>query len=168
MGQPTQAGIYASGVSCHPNGAIKQFTYGNGITHTLTQNLRGLPDTSCDSYGACGSSSVLNDGYDYDANGNVAAISDGLTTGGVVGCGNRTMTYDGLDRRPPADVLSLYRAQPGTCGHGGAVQRTIRGPATTAMRLQSTIRGSRHIPATCSWGVAWRPAARLIGGCSAA
>ncbi|HEY0659730.1 MAG TPA: RHS repeat-associated core domain-containing protein [Lysobacter sp.] len=98
LGQATKAGTYASGVSYHPNGAIKQFTYGNGITHTLTQNLRGLPDTSCDSYGACGPSSVIFDGYDYDANGNVAAISDGLTINGVVGRGNRTMTYDGLDR----------------------------------------------------------------------
>jgi len=98
LGQPTQAGTFATGVSYFPNGAIKQFTYGNGIVHTLTQNARGLPDISCDSYGACGPSSALNDGYDYDANGNVAAISDGLTINGVVGRGNRTMTYDGLDR----------------------------------------------------------------------
>jgi RHS repeat-associated protein len=94
LGRPTKAGTSASGVSYHPNGGIKQFTYGNGITHTLTQNVRGLPDTSCDSYGACGATSVLNDGYDYDGNGNVAAISDGRTGNR----GHRTMTYDGLDR----------------------------------------------------------------------
>ncbi len=94
LGQPTQAGSYATGVRYFPNGAIKQFTYGNGIVHTLTQNARGLPDTSCDFYGACDASAILNDGYDYDQNANVAAISDGLTGSR----GNRAMTYDGLDR----------------------------------------------------------------------
>ncbi|MHC9086274.1 RHS repeat domain-containing protein [Luteimonas sp. RIT-PG2_3] len=94
LGQPTQAGTYATGVTYHPNGAIKQFTYGNGIVHTLTQNARGLPDTSCDYYGTCNASAVLNDGYDYDGNANVAAISDGRTGNR----GNRTMNYDALDR----------------------------------------------------------------------
>ena len=91
IGQPTQAGTYATGVSYFPNGAIKQFTYGNGIVHTLTQNARQLPDTSRDAYGA---TEVLDDGYDYDGNANVAAISDGLSGAR----GNRTMGYDGLDR----------------------------------------------------------------------
>lgn len=92
LGQPTQVGAYATQISYYPNGAIQQFTYGNGIVHTLTQNARQLPDTSRDAYG---STEFLDDGYDYDANGNVAAISDGL---GTAGHGNRTMTYDGLDR----------------------------------------------------------------------
>ena len=94
LGQPTQAGTYATGVMYHPNGGIKEFTYGNGIKHTLTQNARGLPDTSCDFYGTCAAGAILNDGYDYDQHGNVAAISDGRTGNR----GNRTMTYDGLDR----------------------------------------------------------------------
>lgn len=91
LGQPTRAGAYATGVSYFPNGAIKQFTYGNGIVHTLSQNVRQLPDTSRDAYGT---TEVLDDGYDYDENANVAAISDGLAGAR----GNRTMTYDGLDR----------------------------------------------------------------------
>lgn len=93
LGQPTQVGSYATGVSYYPNGAIKQFTYGNGIVHTLTQNARQLPDTSQDTYGG---TAFLSDGYDYDANGNVAAISDGATGRGERG--DRDMTYDGLDR----------------------------------------------------------------------
>ncbi|MGH8084026.1 MAG: RHS repeat domain-containing protein [Lysobacter sp.] len=93
LGQPTQAGSYATGVRYHPNGAIKQFTYGNGIVHTLAQNARGLPDRSIDAFG---STKLLDDGYDYDANGNVAGISDGAT--GRNQRGNRTMNYDGLDR----------------------------------------------------------------------
>jgi RHS repeat-associated protein len=93
LGQPTQAGSYATGVSYFPNGATKQFTYGNGIVHTLTQNARQLPDTSRDAYGT---TEFIDDGYDYDANGNVAAISDGLSTS--AGRGNRTMGYDDLNR----------------------------------------------------------------------
>lgn len=96
LGQPTQAGTYATGVSYYPNGAIAQFTYGNGIKHTLTQNVRQLPDRSLDDYGT---SKFLDDSYDYDQNGNVAAISDGLTGNR----GNRTMTYDELDRLTKVD-----------------------------------------------------------------
>jgi RHS repeat-associated protein len=91
LGQPTQAGTYATGVTYYPNGAIHQFTYGNGIVHTLTQNARGLPDRSQDMNGA---TAIHDDGYDYDAVGNVAGISDG-----VAGArGNRYMEYDDLNR----------------------------------------------------------------------
>ncbi|GAB3309988.1 RHS repeat domain-containing protein [Luteimonas notoginsengisoli] len=94
LGQPTKAGIFASDVTYHPNGAIKAFTYGNGLKHTLTQNPRGLPDTSCDFASTCNTAAVLNDGYDYDRNGNVMSISDGRADHP----GNRTMTYDDLNR----------------------------------------------------------------------
>lgn len=91
LGQPTQVGSYASGVSYYPNGALRQFTYGNGLVHTLTQNDRQMPDRSRDAYAGV---AVLDDSYDYDGNGNVAAISDALPGNR----GNRTMGYDGLDR----------------------------------------------------------------------
>lgn len=91
LGQPTQAGGYASGISYYPNGALKQFTYGNGIVHNLDQNTRGLPERSRD---ILGGTAVLDDSYDYDSNGNVAAISDGL----IGNRGNRDMTYDVMDR----------------------------------------------------------------------
>src|SRR5690606_5529400 len=97
LGQPTRVAnatqTFASGISYFPNGALKQFTYGNGIVHTLTQNARGLPEESKDAYGA---TKILHDIYDYDQVGNVAAITDGAT--GRNQRGNRTMTYDGLDR----------------------------------------------------------------------
>jgi RHS repeat-associated protein len=92
LGQATQAGSFATGVKYYPNGAIKSFNYGNGIVHTMTPNARQLPDRSLDQ--KPGSPSVLDDSYDYDYNGNIAAISDGVVGGG----GNRTMSYDGLDR----------------------------------------------------------------------
>jgi RHS repeat-associated protein len=91
LGQATQAGSFATGVSYYPNGSVAQFTYGNGIVHTMQQNARQLPMRSRDLYGG---SAVLDDSYDFDTNGNVAAISDGLAGAR----GNRTMTYDGLDR----------------------------------------------------------------------
>ena len=75
-----------------PNGAIASFAYGNGITHTLTQNERQLPLRSTDAFGQ--STYYLDDSYDYDQNGNVLAISDGLSGAR----GDRDMTYDNLDR----------------------------------------------------------------------
>ncbi len=105
LGQPTQVGTFATAASYYPNGAIKQFTYGNGLTHTLSQNTRGLPDTSCDFFTSCPVTTVLNDGYDYDESGNVAGISDGVGSHR----GNRIMSYDGLDRL--TDVVSpMYGA----------------------------------------------------------
>lgn len=91
LGQATQAGTYAEGVQYWPNGAVKEFTYGNDIIHTMVQNARQLPETSRD---ALGSNVVLDDSYDYDFNGNVAAITDALP----LNLGNRTMSYDALDR----------------------------------------------------------------------
>jgi YD repeat-containing protein len=89
LGQATQANGYALGVSYYPNGAIKQFTYGNGIVHTMAQNARQLPARSSDS----GASNPLDLGYTYDANGNVGAITDYAR-----GRQTRSMSYDGLDR----------------------------------------------------------------------
>jgi RHS repeat-associated protein len=88
IGQPTQAGTYATNISYHRNGALKQFTYGNGIVHTMSQNARQLPARSTDSGG------VLDLGYVYDGNANVASITD-YTTGGNQ---SRTLSYDNLDR----------------------------------------------------------------------
>ena len=105
LGQPTQAGTFATNVSYFPNGAIKQFTYGNGIVHTLTQNLMGQPDRSRDAYG---STAFLDDSYDYDQNGNVAAISDGLPNAP----GNRTMAYDQLDRLTSTAAPVMFGATP--------------------------------------------------------
>lgn len=90
LGQPTQAGTYATGVQYHPNGAVKQFTYGNGIVHTMTQNLRQLPDISRDVYG---STKYLDIDLGFDANGNVASSVDLAPPGH-----SRTMSYDALDR----------------------------------------------------------------------
>lgn len=94
LGQPTsvssQYATYASNVSFFANGALRQFTYGNGIVHTMAQNMRGLPERSRD----IGTTVILDDTYDYDTLGNVIAITDAARSG----YGNRDMTYDDLDR----------------------------------------------------------------------
>ena len=91
LGQQTKAGTYASSATYHPNGMLQGFTYGNQVAHSRTLNARQLPDTILETKG---STQILNDAYDYDFNGNVAAISDGIAPH----VGDRTMTYDPLDR----------------------------------------------------------------------
>jgi RHS repeat-associated protein len=96
LGEPTQASPYASAVTTYPNGAIKSFTYANGIVHTLTQNTRGLPQESKDV-------GVLDDVYTYDANANVHSINDqfqGLTS--------RSMAYDNLDRLTATSAPGIW------------------------------------------------------------
>lgn len=96
LGQPTRAGSYASNASYHPSGALASFTYGSGAVHTMSENQRGLPSGSTDVLDGKAGMSL---GYDYDSNGNVAAISDFLP-GGV---GDVDMTYDPLDRLTKAE-----------------------------------------------------------------
>jgi len=87
LGQPTRVGNFASGVRYHANGGIKQFTYGNGIVHSMQQNERQLPARTTDS-------GVLDFDTRFDPNGNVSDIFD-LALGPFY---NRHMYYDGLDR----------------------------------------------------------------------
>jgi RHS repeat-associated protein len=90
LGQPTKAGTFATGAQYYPNGALKQFTYGNGIVHTMTQNARQLPERTISSGG------VLDYQNYYDANGNVEHIANNLGVGWDPR--DRWMQYDQLDR----------------------------------------------------------------------
>lgn len=103
LGQPTavtstDGWTYASGVSYYPNGAIKQFTYGNGIVHTMSQNARQLPARSTDA-------GVIDYESSFDANANATAVLDRVRGDTY----SRWMTYDGLDRLTDA----------GSCSFGG-------------------------------------------------
>ena len=93
LGRPTQVSGHASGVWHHPNGLIGGYTLANGIAHSTTQTLRGLPQVWRDS-------GVVQDAYDYDANGNVASITDQQE-----GLSSRAMGYDGLDRLTSASGI---------------------------------------------------------------
>ncbi|MDO9092468.1 MAG: RHS repeat-associated core domain-containing protein [Rubrivivax sp.] len=86
LGAARRVGNYVSNVSYHPNGMVAGYTLGNGVTHSVSLNARGLPATW--QY-----SGVANDSYTYDANGNVSSIADGHQGR------HRSMPwYDGLDR----------------------------------------------------------------------
>ncbi|HDS1578972.1 TPA: HNH endonuclease [Stenotrophomonas maltophilia] len=87
MGQATRVGDYATSVSYYPNGGIKQFTYGNGVVHTTTQNARRLPARIADS-------NLIALETSFDPNGNVSAIAD-LQLGANY---SRQMQYDDRDR----------------------------------------------------------------------
>ncbi len=91
LGQASQAGTFATGVNYHPMGGMSIFNYGNGIVHSMTPNTRMLPTLSKDMNGTI---AILHDTYAFDANGNVASITDGTLGAG----GNRTMSYDNADR----------------------------------------------------------------------
>ena len=102
LGEPRQAGTYATGVTYHPSGAIAGFTYGNGIRRTMAQNVRGLPSRSTDA-------GVLDESYTYDKNANVESIVDQLQS-----VATRSMTYDGLNRLKTTTAPSLW----GTATYG--------------------------------------------------
>lgn len=96
LGQPRQVGTYATNVMYHPNGALASFTYGNGIKHTSTQNVRGLPWKSTDT-------GIIGDEYLYDKSANVGSIKDELknTT-------TRTMGYDVLNRLKTVNAPGMW------------------------------------------------------------
>jgi RHS repeat-associated protein len=105
LGQATQAasghGTWANNVQYYPNGAVKQFTYGNGIVHTMTQNARQLPSQSRD---ALGTTAIIDFTTAFDANGNVTNYNDP----GQAGRNNRAMFYDSLDRLTLAYAPNLW------------------------------------------------------------
>lgn len=90
LGQATKVGSFASNAQYYPSGALKQFTYGNGIVYSMAQNARQLPLHTV-------SAGVSYLEYGYDQNGNVDHIYD-LTDGPGYSPRSRWMSYDGLDR----------------------------------------------------------------------
>lgn len=90
LGQPTRVGSFASGAQYFPDGSLKQFTYGNGVVHTVTQNGRHLPQQVRDA----GAQVAQDFTYSYDANGNVLGIVDNESAH----LQTRTLTYDARDR----------------------------------------------------------------------
>jgi RHS repeat-associated protein len=87
LGEATVVGAYASAISYHPNAAVAGYTLANGVAHSTTQTVRGLPLVWRDA-------GVIQDQYTYDANGNPTAITD-QQEGGLT---SRSLAYDGLDR----------------------------------------------------------------------
>ena len=95
LGEVTQVSVptgnLASNVRYHPNGGIASYTLGNGVVHSESQNVRGLPQGWVDS-------GHIQDTYSYDENGNVLGIVDSLQASR-----SRSMAYDGLNRLTAAN-----------------------------------------------------------------
>lgn len=101
LGQVTTVGSYVSQAAYWPSGAVKSFTYGNGVLHEQVLNQRDLPSDI--RYLKAGNPLAnLSLGYDY--NGNTTSIND------LVPAGNRSrsMTYDDADRLETATAAALW------------------------------------------------------------
>ena len=117
LGEAQAASGHASSVRYHPSGAVAGYTLANGIVHSMTPNLRGLPETVSEA-------GVVQDVYNYDANGNVGSITDQLE-----GLATRSMGYDALDRLTTANGIW------GTGGFTYDVLDNIRTSAIGARKL---------------------------------
>ncbi|MFO1327129.1 MAG: RHS repeat-associated core domain-containing protein [Rubrivivax sp.] len=93
LGRPTRVSGYLSGIGHHPDGQVSGYQAANGVAFSLTQNTRGLPLR-------WRHAGVVQDLYAYDANGNVASITDEQE-----GRSTRSMGYDGLDRLTAANGI---------------------------------------------------------------
>jgi len=100
IGQPGKAGSYATNVNYFANGAMSGFTYGNGIAHSLSQNVRQLPKQSKDG-------TIIDRTYMYDEDANVQSITSAVNDGV-----NLSMTYDGLNRLKTVTAPDLFGATP--------------------------------------------------------
>ena len=90
FGRPTKVGSYANGITYHPNGQLKTFTYANGRSSTITQSARLLPKrfTVNNSVGT----NLIDIDYNYDVANNVSSIVSPDPYW------NKVITYDGLNR----------------------------------------------------------------------
>ncbi|WP_186294669.1 RHS repeat domain-containing protein [Shewanella algae] len=96
LGQATKAGNYVTGVSYHPNGQVKQFTFGNGIVRNVEMDTSGRIDLLTDS-----KSGVIKNKLDpsYDGNDNLVRLIDWVDRNNDID----NLVYDGVDRLLSAD-----------------------------------------------------------------
>ena len=96
FGEPTNINrsgrTFASNIDFYPHGVIKQFTYGNSVTHNTTLfGQSNLPSRMADMKGT---TRLAWFDYTYDNNANIKSILDGTDSGYNL----TNLTYDGLDR----------------------------------------------------------------------
>ena len=93
-GRPSKAGIFASGLSYHPNGALKALNYGNGRTLSVAQDNKRMRPTERRVGGADFPMQLR---YAYDGANNLTQISD-LQNSAYT----QTLGYDSLNRMTSA------------------------------------------------------------------
>ena len=128
LGQPQKVGAYATSLTYWPNNAIKSFTYGNGISHSLTQTADGrqLPYQSIDT-------GVYAYQYSYDNNGNPLNITDQGGTGA-----SKVLTYDAENRLSTANASGLWGNTTFTYDTQDNLTKDVTGSTTTSFSPDST------------------------------
>ena len=91
LGQATQAGSYATGLTYRASGFMSNMAYGNGASYSALPNLRGLPARRLDMKGT---TVITDELMAYDQNANPVCVRDS-TTGNP---GSRDFTYDARNR----------------------------------------------------------------------
>lgn len=71
LGQPTKAGMFAYNAKYHPNGQLRQVTYGNGIIRNISQDSSGRTDVLTDKLG---SATRIGLDANYDLNDNLSQL----------------------------------------------------------------------------------------------
>jgi len=100
LGRPRSFGQFASNLSWHRFGPLAGLTYSNGMSFSQTLNTRGLPLERTDSrFGQL----RLQDGYAWDANGNLSVVNDKVGDAALFRNASRWLQYDGLNRLVVAD-----------------------------------------------------------------
>lgn len=132
LGEATQVSGYAGGITYHPNGAVAGYQLANGVAHSVSQNLRGLPQQWRDA-------GVVQDEYSFDANGNVTGIADQQE-----GVSSRTMGYDGLDRLTAANGVW------GAAGYGYDPLDNLRASTVGGRSLSHNLDPATHRLASLS------------------
>ncbi|WP_081700034.1 hypothetical protein [Rhodanobacter sp. OR87] len=100
LGRATKVGSYAGSIGYFPNGALAEFTYGNGTGYVAEQNTRQLLSNF-----TFGTTSTLNlsEDFTYDVNGNITQVTD--LAGGPR---SKTFGYDALNRLTSATANGLW------------------------------------------------------------
>ena len=127
LGEPAQAGSFATFLHYYANGAVKSFSYGNGITHAMLQSSDGrqLPALVTES-------GVEDLGYTYDGNGFPSSIADHLHDVFDI-----NLRYDGANRLKSADAANLWGATDFTYDANDALTIDQTGGVDTVYTIDS-------------------------------
>jgi RHS repeat-associated protein len=151
-GEPTQIGTYDSGLTYWPNGAVKAFTYGNGIAHSMMQDVRMLPESVVEG-------TALSRNYGYDGVGNVTSITDNLSGHPD----SVAMSYDAANRLLTANASGLWgNATFGYDDTDNLKTATIGGATTTFTIDAATNRASKLVAGGASASLTYDTQGHLI------
>jgi len=138
LGQPTMLGIqnvntYVYNVTHYPDGHIASFNWTSGLSHQVTENVRGLPSEIHDSMQGVDAEDLA---YSYDADGNTKTMLDYAD-----GARSASMNYDGLDRLTSAGITAIGGGVPTSYQYNALDQLT---EASQGTHIQTFTYGSYY------------------------